>query len=87
MNEDSKWISIQTGPFNVLYLATALMLDIKILAGGPAPMSYQCVPSSICVALLSGQDLNYLEISSAYLGEDNQSAGRHTRWQSALNHL
>ena len=63
------------------------MLDIKILAGVPVPMSYQCVPSSICVALLSGQDLNYLEISSAYLGEDNQSAGRQTRWQSALKHL
>lgn len=55
-----------------LYLATALMLDIKVLAGGPAPMSYQCVPSSICGALLSGQDLNHLEICSAYLRKDSR---------------
>ena len=27
-----------------LYLATALMLDIKVLAGGPVPTSYHVFP-------------------------------------------
>lgn len=50
-----------------------LMLYSKGLVGGPAPKSYHSVPSSVCVALLSGQDLNYLEVCSASLTEDMQT--------------
>ena len=50
-----------------------LTLYSKGLVGGPAPKSYHCVPSSICVALLSGEDLNYLEVCSASLTEDMQT--------------